>query len=162
MLKSCLTCAPVLAFPDFTVDTQLETDTSGVGLEIVLSQVQTDGNMCRITFAIRTLQTHECNYGIMELEALAVVYEVKHFRQYLYDHKCSVITDHEALKSLLSTPLPSGKLARLILQELDLDITYHPGNKNPRQMPYPAIQSIRTHQMNLASELLWLSGSTSR
>ena len=45
-----------------------------------------------------------------------------------------MITDHEALKSLLSTPHPSGKLAQwgLILQELDLDITYCPGKKNPK------------------------------
>ena len=45
-----------------------------------------------------------------------------------------MITDHEALKSLLSTPHPSGKLARwgLILQELDLAITYRPGKKNPK------------------------------
>ena len=43
-------------------------------------------------------------------------------------------TDHEALKSLLNTPQPSGKLARwgMALQELDLDIQYHPGKTNPR------------------------------
>ena len=80
------------------------------------------------------LQSSEVNYVITELEALAVVWGVKHFRQYLYGHKCQVITDHEALKSLLSTPHPSGKLAQwgLILQELDLDITYCPGKRNPK------------------------------
>ena len=81
-----------------------------------------------------TLLPSEVNYGITELEALAVVWAVKHFRQYLYGHTCQVITDHEALKSLLSTPHPSGKFARwgLILQELDVNITYHPGKKNPK------------------------------
>ena len=38
---------------------------------------------------------------------------------------CTVLTDHEALKSLLHTPHPSGKL-----QELDLTIEYRPGSRN--------------------------------
>ena len=47
---------------------------------------------------------HEKNYGASELEALAVVWAVKHFRVYLYGHKCKDFTDHEALLSLLNTP----------------------------------------------------------
>ena len=46
--------------------------------------------------------------------------------------KCLVITDHEALKSLLNMPHPPGKLARwgLAIQELDLVIQYQPGKRN--------------------------------
>ena len=42
--------------------------------------------------------------------------------------------DHEALKSLLNTPQPSGKLARwgMALQELDLTIEYRTGRKNEK------------------------------
>ena len=67
-----------------------------------------------------------------ELEALGVVWAVRHFRHYLYGQHCEVITDHEALKSLLNTPHPSGKLARwgMALQEVDLSVTYRPGKKN--------------------------------
>ena len=39
------------------------------------------------------------------------MWAVRHFRQYLYAHRCHVHTDHEALKSLLNSPHPSGKLA---------------------------------------------------
>ena len=106
-----LTTAPVLAYSDFFDDFKLETDASGAGLGAVLSQTQKNGSTRPIAFASRTLQSSEINYGITELEALAVVWAVKHFHQYLYGHKCQVITDHEALKSLLSTPHPSGKLA---------------------------------------------------
>ena len=90
------------------------------------------GSTKPIAYASRTLQHHERNYGITELEALAVVWAVKHYCQYLYGHKCHVYTDHEALRSLLNMPHPSGKLARwgLTLQELDLEIHYHPGKKN--------------------------------
>ena len=80
----------------------------------------------------RTLQPHERNYGISGLEALGVVWAVKHFRHYIYGHSCTVLSDHEALKSLLNTPHSSGKLARwgMALQELDLDIQYRPGKAN--------------------------------
>lgn len=98
----------------------------------MLAQKQDDGTVRPIAYASRTLQPHETNYGSTEMEALAVVWAVKHFRHYLYGHKCNVYTDHEALKSLLNTPHPSGKLARwgLALQEVDLSINYRPGKVN--------------------------------
>ena len=98
----------------------------------MLAQEQEGGGKAPIAYASRTLQKHEKNYGVTELEALGVVWAVKHFRPYLYGYKCRVVTDHEALKSLLNTPHPSGKLARwgLAIQELDLQIQYRPGKKN--------------------------------
>ena len=61
-----------------------------------------------------------------------MVWAVKHFRPYLYGHRCEVYTDHEALRSLLNTPHPSGKLARWrpAIQALDLQIHYWPGKQN--------------------------------
>ena len=61
-----------------------------------------------------------------------MVWAVKHFRPYLYGHHCDVFTDHLALKSLLSTPQPSSKLARwgMAIQELDIHIHYRPGKAN--------------------------------
>ena len=131
-LKEKLTEAPLLAFPDFAKEFILETDASGLGLGAVLAQAGDDGAVRPIAYASRTLQIHEKNYGVTEMEALAVVWAVKHFRPYLYGHSCTVFTDHEALKSLLNTPHPSGKLARwgLLLQELDLHIKYRPGKAN--------------------------------
>ena len=72
----------------------LETDASGAGLGAVLSQKQEDGFQRSVAFASRTLQAHEKNYGVSEMEALGVVWAVKHFRPYLYGHRCEVITDH--------------------------------------------------------------------
>ena len=127
-LKQLLIHAPVLAFPDFSQEFILETDASGSGLGAILAQQQEDGTIRPIAYASRTLQQHEKKYGATELEALGVVWSVKHFRHYLYGHKCMVYTDHEPLKSLLNTPHPSGKLARwgLALQEVDLTIHYRP------------------------------------
>ena len=132
LLKGLLTTAPLLAFPDFAREFLLETDASGIGIGAVLAQKGEDGITRPNAYASRTLQPHEKNYGVTELEALAVVWAVKHFRPYLYGHRCTVLTDHEALKSLLNTPHPSGKLARwgMAIQELDLNIIYRPGKQN--------------------------------
>ena len=110
----------------------METDASGVGLGAILAQEQQDGTVRPIAYGSRTLQQHEKKYGATEFEALGVVWAMKHFRHYLYGHRCHVFTDHEPLKSLLNTPHPSGKLARwgLALQKADITIHYHPGKSN--------------------------------
>ena len=143
-MKSLLSTAPLLVFPDFSKEFVLETDASGLGLGAILSQQQDNKVVAPISYASRTLQKHEQNYGVTELEALGVVWAVKHFHPYLYGHKCLVITDHEALKSLLNTPHPSGKLARwgLAIQELDLVIQYRPGKKNQSADALPRMPAI--------------------
>ena len=130
-LKTLLTDSTVLAFHDLQLNFVLETDASKLGLGAILSQNQPDGSQRPIAYASHSLQTHKQNYGITESEALGVVWAMKHFRPYLYCHRCTVITDHEALKSLLYTPQPSGKLARwgMALQELDLTIGCRTGRK---------------------------------
>lgn len=131
-LKELLRASPVLCFPNFRRPFILETDASGTGLGAVLAQQQPDGTIHPIAYASRSLQKHERNYGITELEGLGVVWAVKNFRAYLYGHKCTVFTDHEALKSLLNMPQPSGELARwgMALQELDLTIMHRSGKHN--------------------------------
>ena len=119
-------------FPDFTRGFILETDASGAGLGAILAQSHKDEMVHPIAYASRTLQQHEKNYAITELEAPGIVWAVKHFHHYLYGHHCEVHTDHKPLIALLNTPHPSGKLARwgLTLQDVDLAIRYHPGRKN--------------------------------
>ena len=56
-------------------------------LGAVLSQQQDNKVVAPISYASRTLQKHERNYGVTELEALGDVWAVKHFRPYLYGHK---------------------------------------------------------------------------
>ena len=77
-----------------------------------------------MAYASRSLNKHEQNYGITDVEALGVVWAVRHFRTYLFDHHCVVYTDHSPLKALLKAPHPSWKLARWgqVLAELDLEI----------------------------------------
>ena len=111
-LKQCLTSAPVLCYPSFDVPFVLETDASIKGIGAILSQTQSSGQRHPVAYASRSLSAAERNYGISELETLAVVWSITHFHSYLYGHRVTVFTDHSAVQAILNTPTPSGKHAR--------------------------------------------------
>ncbi len=68
-----------------------------------------------IAFASRTLSGSEKNYAQLEKEALALVYGVKHFHQYLYGRQFTLVTDHKPLTTILNPRkgIPSLAAARL-------------------------------------------------
>ena len=110
-LKQCMTTTPVLCYPSFDTPFVLETDASIRGIGAILSQVQSDGQYHPVAFASRSLTAAERNYGITELETLAVVWSITHFHSYLYGHQVTIYTDHSAVQAILNTPTPSGKHA---------------------------------------------------
>ena len=65
-----------------------------------------------VAYASRSTSSVEKRYSVTELETLAVVWAVQHFRAYLYGHNVTVITDHSAVKSILDKPSSNGKHAR--------------------------------------------------
>ena len=151
-LKECLMTAPILSYPQCGPDKRfiLETDASGLGLGAILSQEQ-EGQVHPIAYASRTLDPHECNYGISELETLALVWAVRHFRPYILGHHTVAYTDHSACTSLLNNPRPTGKLARwaLTIQELDLEIKHRSGKSNSNadalsRNPVAQVNSVET------------------
>ena len=112
----------------------LETDASILGLGAILSQYQPDGQIHPVAYASRSLNQAERNYGITELETLAVVWAVTHFRAYLYGNKVTVYTDHTAVKAVLKAPNPSGTHARWWTRVYgsgiqEVDIVYRPGKQ---------------------------------
>ena len=136
-LKDKLTTAPILAYPNFDLPFVLETDASIQGLGAVLSQKQSDGLLHPVAYASRSLLPTERNYGISELETLAVVWGIQHFHAYLYGHHVTVVTDHTAVKAILQSPSPNGKHARWWTKIFScgvgkVDIVYRPGKDNDR------------------------------
>lgn len=130
-LKRALTSAPILAYPDFTLQFEVYTDASLDGLGYCLGQIQ-NGREVVICYGGRDLNTAERNYSATEREALAVVDAIKKFQPYLHGRKFTVHTDHNALKWLMSLKSPEGRLARwaLLLQHFDFDIKYRSGRSN--------------------------------
>ena len=111
-LKEKLTTAPVVAYPNFHKEYILETDASTQGLGAVLSQVQSDEQPHPVAFASRALSRAERNYGITELETLAVVWGFSHFYHLLYGNSVTVYTDHTSVRAVLECPNPTAKHAR--------------------------------------------------
>ena len=78
---------------------RLATDTSPFGIGAVLSHVLPSGEKKPVTFVSRTLSSSEKNYGQIDKEALALVFGVKRFHQYLYGRRFTLLTDHKPLTS---------------------------------------------------------------
>jgi len=124
-----LTSPPILAYPDFGKPFIVYTDASTFALGAILSQKDENNKERVIAYASRTLNKHERNYGVTELECLAVVWAVRHFHHYLHGQKFTIVTDHAALKYLLKMMNPVGKLRRwlMTLNGYELEIVNRPG-----------------------------------
>ena len=98
----------------------------------VLSQIDEDGKEYPVSYASRTCNPADKNYGSCEGECLAVVWATQHFREYLFGTPFTLITDHEPLKWLMKTNKTTGKLARwsLLLQEYDMKVIHKRGIMN--------------------------------
>ena len=112
VLKQKLVTSPSLAYPDFDKDFALETDASRLGLGIILLQYQDDKKLHPVAYVSRFVSASEASYSITDLETLAVVWAVTHFRYYLYGHNVNIFTDHAAVKAILGAPILTGKHAR--------------------------------------------------
>ena len=65
----------------------------------VLSHSTKDGFDRPVAYVSRTLSQVERRYAQLDKEALAIVYGVKHFHQYLYGRSFQMYSDHKPLMS---------------------------------------------------------------
>jgi hypothetical protein len=77
----------------------------------VLTQIQ-NGVERIIEYASRLLKGAELNYGISDIECLAVVFLVKKWHHFLYGFAFTLYTDHKSLLSLMSLTNYMGRLGR--------------------------------------------------
>jgi len=95
-----LSCDVVLVHYDTEKPLRLACDAFSYGFGVVSYHVMSDGEYS-IAYASRTLTKAKRNYGQIEKEALALVFEVKRFHKYLYGCKFILVTDHKPLLSIL-------------------------------------------------------------
>ncbi|KAG1139274.1 hypothetical protein G6F37_013186 [Rhizopus arrhizus] len=110
-LKSALISLPELSYPDSNLPYALHCDASDTGVGAVLVQ---GGRP--VAYASKSLTPAQRNYSTTERECLAVAWALQYFHYYV--HGCpslTVYTDHAALKAILSTKEPKGRIARKVL-----------------------------------------------
>ena len=88
-----------------------------------------------MAYGSRATSPAEKNYGITDLETLAVVWAVSHFKPYLRGRTVKVFTDHSAVKAVLQNPVASGKHARWYSRVFEsgidhISICYRKGKDN--------------------------------
>ncbi|UYV73363.1 K02A2.6-like [Cordylochernes scorpioides] len=125
--KSSITSERVLVPYDPTLPLFLATDASQIGIGAVLSHV-IGGQERPIMFASRTLSGAERNYSQIEREALAIIYGVTKFHQFIYGRRFTLITDHKPLVSILGpkSGIPTLSTSRwaIILSAYTYDIKF--------------------------------------
>ena len=111
----------------------ITTDASTKRLGATLWQKQKDGNIKPVGSASRYLLDTEKKFAINELELLAVVWGLEHFRLYIYGKPIELLTDHQALEPLIkrnrTNKTYSARLTRWLdrLAHFDINIKHIAG-----------------------------------
>ena len=133
-IKNLLQSGRVLTHFDDTLPLILACDASPYGVGAVLSHRMPNGEERPVGFASRTLSKAEKNYSHLDKEALAIIYGVKKFHQYLHGRRFEIKTDHKPLTHIFNesrgTPtMASGRIQRwaLTLGAYDYTIQYKEG-----------------------------------
>ncbi len=147
-LKNALTHAPILAFPDHKLPFTICTDASALGIGAVL--IQTEGKRPHaFAYASRVLTSPESKYSLTHLEALAVVWALRHFTDIIFGYSVTVYTNHTAVTQLFHGKNLTGRLARwyLTIQQFEPTLKYLNSKATPWQMlsrgTFQLLQSLR-------------------
>ena len=130
-LKNMLCQDNVLVHFNPNQEIGISCDASEVGLGVVLFHRYADGCERPIANASKTLTDTQRNYSQVQKEALAIIYALHKFHQFLYGRRFILVTDHKPLTSLFgpnkATPkLAANRLARwaLMLNQYNYKIEY--------------------------------------
>lgn len=98
---------------------------------VLFSSHRIDNKLHRVEYFSRGTSVTESKYHSKDLETLAVVNAVKHFRHYSFGRKFLVITDFNSLKWSRNKLELTPRVHRwwLYLQTFDIDIVYQQGKK---------------------------------
>ena len=99
-IKEALTSSTILLHYDPKLPLNIACDPSQVGIGAVLFHTLPNNIEKPIAYASRKLSKAEKNYAQIQKEALAIVYGIQKFRQYLLGRKFNLITDHKPLLTI--------------------------------------------------------------
>ena len=136
-IKEALTSSTTLSHYNPTLPVSIACDASQVGIGAVLFHTLPGNVEKPIAYASRKLSKAEKNYAQIQKEALAIVYGIQKFRQYLLGRKFNLITDHKPLLTIFhpTKGIPETAASRLqrwaiILSAYDYVVQYKPTAKH--------------------------------
>ena len=148
---------------DTTKQTRVKCDASAKGLGASIEQKH-NNSWHTIAFASRFLNEHESRYSTNELELLAVVWSLEHFKHYLYGTEFTLQTDHRALLSALNenrgNKTYQSRLTRWVdrLLPFNFNLEHIPGknmgfadylSRHPKNSPTPPSEDDTKYTINL-------------
>ena len=135
VIKEYIQDATTLSFYDPEKPTFIFVDASREGLGAIIAQGKNINNTDVIAFASRTTSPIEKGYPQIDLEAMAVDFGLRRFREYCVGAKAiKVVTDHRPLKAIFANKrLGSIRIdrAKLRHQDIDYKVIWRPGKLNP-------------------------------
>lgn len=125
----CLTEEPVLAIFDPSLPTELHTDASACGYGAILLQEHEGKQKRVVAYFSRRTQGAESKYHSYELETLAIVKALQHFRHYLVGVTFKIVTDCNSLKLTERKKDLVPRVARwwVYMQDFQFNIEYRKG-----------------------------------
>ena len=131
LLKSALHDPEILVAPRRGMRKRVMTDASSYGLGGVLLQETEEGKWRPVCFTSRLLKQSERKFTATEKECLAIVHSLRKWRHYLHGERFLVVTDHLALRWLLSLKDPRERLARWVVdvQDFDFEVEHRAGRE---------------------------------
>jgi thymidylate kinase/transposase InsO family protein len=132
-LKNRLSEPPILRHPQLDKPFILKTDACRLGFGGILAQKdEATGHEYVVRYGSKRTTGPERNYSATDLECAAVVYFIKKWHVFLAGGRFTLVTDHQALKYLMTAKDLTGRLARwaIKLQEYEFDIVYRKGKEH--------------------------------
>lgn len=137
-LKEVLCSEPILALPKRNMKYILTTDASTGskeqnikgGMGAVLSQIQDNEKEVIISYASRTLKTHEENYSPYLAEMGAAIFGIEYFHVYLIGRKFTLRMDHKPLETMKTIHKKTLNRLQMAMLTYNFDIVYKEGKSN--------------------------------
>ena len=135
LLKKRLTQIPVMSYFDTQKRSMIIVDGSPYGISAIFTQREHNSSNCHIeAYASRALTPVERRYTQTDIEGLALIWGIEHFRLFVLGAEFDIITDHKALESIYNNPrsTPTACIQRWMmpLQPYHFSVIYKKGSSN--------------------------------
>ena len=133
-VKTLLLSPQILAHFDDSKPIIMACDTSPFGIRAILSQILAGGSEHPVVQASRSLNPAKRNCSLSDKEALAIIFGIGKFHQYICGRKFTLYTDHKPLIHIFneskSVPaIASARLQRWALSAYTYTIKYKSGKQ---------------------------------